>query len=76
LTWLTRVAGGRLFGLLDKTAQTAFYVTEHGGARTSGELFWFFGHPRSNHGAPALACSEILRVHPKPLFAFRIAAAE
>ena len=39
------VAGG-LFGMLDKTVQTAFYVTEHGGSSYLWQnLFWFFGHP-------------------------------
>src|ERR1019366_9079294 len=35
-----------LFGLLDKTVLTAFYVTEHGGSSYLWQnLFWFFGHP-------------------------------
>ncbi len=35
-----------LFGILDRTAQTAFYVNEHGGSSFLWEnLFWFFGHP-------------------------------
>jgi len=43
----TLVAAG-LFGILDHTAQTAFYVTEHGGSSFLWQnLFWFFGHPRS-----------------------------
>ena len=41
----TLVAAG-LFGILDHTAQTAFYVTEHGGSSFLWQnLFWFFGHP-------------------------------
>ena len=35
-----------LFGILDKTVQTAFYVNEHGGSSFLWQnLFWFFGHP-------------------------------
>ncbi|HET9089824.1 MAG TPA: cbb3-type cytochrome c oxidase subunit I, partial [Acidimicrobiales bacterium] len=35
-----------LFGILDKTVQTAFYVDEHGGSSYLWQnLFWFFGHP-------------------------------
>ncbi len=41
----TLVAAG-LFGILDHVAQTAFYVTEHGGSSFLWQnLFWFFGHP-------------------------------
>ena len=41
----TLVAAG-LFALLDRTAQTAFFVPEHGGSSFLWEnLFWFFGHP-------------------------------
>jgi cytochrome c oxidase subunit 1 len=41
----TLVAAG-LFGVLDRTAQTAFFVNEHGGSSFLWEnLFWFFGHP-------------------------------
>ena len=41
----TLVAAG-LFGILDRTAQTAFFVNEHGGSSFLWEnLFWFFGHP-------------------------------
>ena len=41
----TLVAAG-LFGILDRTAQTAFFVNEHGGSSYLWEnLFWFFGHP-------------------------------
>jgi cytochrome c oxidase subunit I len=35
-----------LFGGLDRAAETAFYVNEHGGSNFLWEnLFWFFGHP-------------------------------
>ena len=41
----TLVVAGYL-GILDRTALTAFYVTEHGGSSFLWEnLFWFFGHP-------------------------------
>jgi len=64
-----------LFGLLDKTAQTAFYVTEHGGSSYLWEnLFWFFGHPEVYIMAlPGFGIvGEILPVFTrKPLFAFR-----
>ena len=68
-----------LFGLLDKTAQTAFYVTEHGGSSYLWEnLFWFFGHPEVYIMAlPGFGIvGEIIPVFTrKPLFAYRIAAA-
>src|SRR5580692_1273644 len=68
-----------LFGLLDKTAQTAFYVTEHGGSSYLWEnLFWFFGHPEVYIMAlPGFGIvGEIIPVFcRKPLFAYRIAAA-
>ncbi len=35
-----------LCGILDRTAETAFFVNEHGGSSFLWEnLFWFFGHP-------------------------------
>ena len=35
-----------LFGILDRTVQTAFFVNEHGGSAFLWQnLFWFFGHP-------------------------------
>src|SRR5665213_1686159 len=68
-----------LFGLLDKTAQTAFYVTEHGGSSYLWEnLFWFFGHPEVYIMAlPGFGIvGEIIPVFcRKPLFGYRIAAA-
>jgi cytochrome c oxidase subunit 1 len=68
-----------LFGILDKTVQTAFYVTEHGGSSYLWEnLFWFFGHPEVYIMAlPGFGIvGEILPVFArKPLFAYRIAAA-
>jgi len=71
-------AGG-LFGLLDKTAQTAFYVTEHGGSSFLWEnLFWFFGHPEVYIMAlPGFGIvGELIPVFcRKPLFAYKVAAA-
>jgi cytochrome c oxidase subunit 1 len=68
-----------LFGILDKTVQTAFYVTEHGGSSYLWEnLFWFFGHPEVYIMAlPGFGIvGEIIPVFTrKPLFAYRIAAA-
>ena len=68
-----------LFGLLDKTAQTAFYVTEHGGSSYLWEnLFWFFGHPEVYIMAlPGFGIvGEILPVFTrKPLFAYKVGAA-
>ncbi|MBW4077828.1 MAG: hypothetical protein HIU84_04820 [Acidobacteria bacterium] len=67
-----------LFGILDKTAQTAFYVSEHGGSSYLWEnLFWFFGHPEVYIMAlPGFGIvAEILPVFTrKPLFAYRVAA--
>ena len=72
--------GGRyLFGILDRTAQTAFFVNEHGGSSFLWEnLFWFFGHPEVYIMAlPGFGIvMEILPVFTrKPLFAYRVAAA-
>ncbi len=68
-----------LFGLLDKTVLTAFYVTEHGGSSYLWQnLFWFFGHPEVYIMAlPGFGIvGEIIPVFcRKPLFAYRIAAA-
>ena len=68
-----------LFGLLDRTAQTAFYVTEHGGSSFLWEnLFWFFGHPEVYIMAlPGFGIvGELLPVFTrKPLFAYRVGAA-
>ena len=74
----TLVAAG-LFGVLDRTAQTAFYVNEHGGSSFLWQnLFWFFGHPEVYIMAlPGFGIvAEILPVFTrKPLFGYRIAAA-
>jgi cytochrome c oxidase subunit 1 len=71
------VAG--LFGILDRTVQTAFYVNEHGGSSFLWQnLFWFFGHPEVYIMAlPGFGIvAEMLPVFTrKPLFAYRIAAA-
>jgi cytochrome c oxidase subunit 1 len=73
------LAAAGIFGLLDKTVQTAFYVTEHGGSSYLWEnLFWFFGHPEVYIMAlPGFGIvGEIIPVFTrKPLFAYRIAAA-
>jgi cytochrome c oxidase subunit 1 len=74
----TLVAAG-LFGVLDHTAQTSFYVAEHGGSSYLWQnLFWFFGHPEVYIMAlPGFGIvGEILPVFTrKPLFAYRVAAA-
>ncbi len=74
----TLVAAG-LFGVLDRTAQTAFFVNEHGGSSYLWEnLFWFFGHPEVYIMAlPGFGIvGEIFPVFTrKPLFGYRIAAA-
>jgi cytochrome c oxidase subunit 1 len=68
-----------VFGLLDVTSQTAFYVNEHGGGAYLWEnLFWFFGHPEVYIMAlPGFGIiAEIMPVFcRKPLFAYKIAAA-
>ena len=68
-----------LFGLLDRTAQTAFYVAEHGGSSYLWQnLFWFFGHPEVYIMAlPGFGIvGELLPVFTrKPLFAYKVAAA-
>ena len=67
------------FGLLDRTAQTAFFVNEHGGSSFLWQnLFWFFGHPEVYIMAlPGFgAVFELLPVFTrKPLFAYRVGAA-
>src|ERR1039457_2088401 len=74
----TLVVAG-LFGILDRTAQTAFFVNEHGGSSYLWEnLFWFFGHPEVYIMAlPGFGIvAEIFPVFTrKPLFGYRIAAA-
>ncbi len=74
----TLVAAG-LFGVLDRTAQTAFFVNEHGGSTFLWQnLFWFFGHPEVYIMAlPGFGIvAEILPVFTrKPLFGYRVAAA-
>jgi len=74
----TLVVAG-LFGILDRTAETAFFVTEHGGSSFLWEnLFWFFGHPEVYIMAlPGFGIvMEILPVFTrKPLFAYKTAAA-
>jgi cytochrome c oxidase subunit 1 len=74
----TLVVAG-LFGVLDRTAETAFFVNEHGGSSFLWEnLFWFFGHPEVYIMAlPGFGIvMEIMPVFTrKPLFAYRTAAA-
>ena len=74
----TLVVAG-LFGVLDRTAETAFFVNEHGGSNFLWEnMFWFFGHPEVYIMAlPGFGIvMEIMPVFTrKPLFAYRTAAA-
>jgi len=74
----TLVTGG-LFGILDRTAQTAFYVNQRGGSAFLWQnLFWFFGHPEVYIMAlPGFGVvGEILPVFTgKPLFGYRVGAA-
>ncbi len=67
------------FGILDRTALTAFYVTERGGSSFLWEnLFWFFGHPEVYIMAlPGFGIvGELVPVFTrKPLFAYKVAAA-
>jgi len=76
-TPLLFVAG--LFGVLDRTALTAFFVNERGGSSFLWEnLFWFFGHPEVYIMAlPGFGIvAEMLPVFcGKPLFAYRVGAA-
>jgi cytochrome c oxidase subunit 1 len=66
-------------GVLDRTALTAFYVTERGGSSFLWQnLFWFFGHPEVYIMAlPGFGIvMEMMPVFTrKPLFAYRVAAA-
>jgi cytochrome c oxidase subunit 1 len=68
-----------LCGILDRTAETAFFVNEHGGSNFLWEnLFWFFGHPEVYIMAlPGFGIvMEIMPVFTrKPLFAYKVAAA-
>lgn len=70
---------GCYFGVLDRSALTAFYVDAHGGSSYLWEnLFWFFGHPEVYIMAlPGFGLvSEILAVScRKPLFAYKVSAA-
>jgi cytochrome c oxidase subunit I len=74
----TLVVAG-LMGILDRTAQTAFFVNEHGGSAFLWQnLFWFFGHPEVYIMAlPGFGIvMELLPVFTrKPLFGYRVAAA-
>jgi len=74
----TLIMAGYL-GILDRTAQTAFYVPEHGGSNFLWQnLFWFFGHPEVYIMAlPGFGIvMELLPVFTrKPLFAYKVAAA-
>ena len=66
-------------GILDRTSETAFFVTEHGGSNFLWQnLFWFFGHPEVYIMAlPGIGIvMEIMPVFTrKPLFAYKVAAA-
>jgi cytochrome c oxidase subunit I len=68
-----------LFGILDRTATTSFFVDSHGGSSFLWEnLFWFFGHPEVYIMAlPGFGIvGEILPVFTrKPLFGYRVGAA-
>ena len=74
----TLVVAG-LCGILDRTAQTAFFVNEHGGSNFLWQnMFWFFGHPEVYIMAlPGFGIvMEIMPVFTrKPLFAYKVAAA-
>ena len=68
-----------MYGVLDKTAQTAFFVAEHGGSSYLWQnLFWFFGHPEVYIMAlPGFGIvGELMPVFTrKPLFAYKVSAA-
>jgi len=74
----TLVVAG-VMGILDRTAETAFFVNEHGGSNFLWQnLFWFFGHPEVYIMAlPGFGIvMEIMPVFTrKPLFAYKVAAA-
>jgi cytochrome c oxidase subunit 1 len=67
------------FGVLDRAAETAFFVNDHGGSSFLWEnLFWFFGHPEVYIMAlPGMGIiAEIITTFcRKPLFAYRTTAA-
>ncbi|MHB8295220.1 MAG: cytochrome c oxidase subunit I [Acidimicrobiales bacterium] len=73
------LATGCYWGILDRTAQTAFFVDAHGGSSYLWEnVFWFFGHPEVYIMAlPGFGVvQEMLPVFTrKPLFAYRVGAA-
>ena len=65
-------------GVLDRTVQTAFYVTEHGGSSFVGEPALVLRSSRGlHHGAAGLRHrhGNPARLHRKPLFAYKVAAA-
>jgi cytochrome c oxidase subunit I len=73
------LVAGCLVGILDRTAQTAFFVNEHGGSNFLWQnLFWFFGHPEVYIMAlPGFGIvGELLPVFcRRPLFGYRVSAA-
>jgi cytochrome c oxidase subunit I len=73
------LVGGMYMIITDRTAQTAFFVSQLGGSSYLYEdLFWFFGHPEVYILAlPGFGIvSEIIPVFcRKPLFGYKIAAA-
>ncbi len=73
------IIAGFYIMIMDRTAQTAFYVNQLGGSSYLYQnLFWFFGHPEVYILAlPGFGVvSEILPVFArKPLFAYKVGAA-
>ncbi len=73
------LVGGMYMMIMDRTAQTAFFVNTLGGSSYLYEnLFWFFGHPEVYILAlPGFGIvSELLPVFcRKPLFGYKVAAA-
>jgi cytochrome c oxidase subunit I len=71
--------GALLMGVLDRTAQTAFFIAGNGGSSFLWEnLFWFFGHPEVYIVAlPGFGIVlELLPVFArKPLWGYRLAVA-